>query len=68
MSANAHRRACRVTAENLRPGMYVAPWNQHLAPHRLVLRIYSVEDNAYLIEWPDRTVSRHHRWSVWHRR
>lgn len=59
------RAEVRVTAEQLAPGDRIVPWNDHVTARRAVAAVYASGDNV-LIEWADRTVTRHHRWSVWH--
>lgn len=63
---DAIRRAVRVDAEHLATGDRVAPWNDHDAAHREVVRTYAYDDHV-LVVWADRTVTRHHRWTPFHR-
>ena len=67
VTANERRRAVRVTTEHLVPGTYVAAWNDHFAAHRLVRWTLPADDDTVFVQWGDWTVTRHARWSVWHR-
>lgn len=63
---DAIRRAVRVHAGHLAAGDTVQPWNERDAARREVVRTYAYGDHV-LVVWADRTVTRHHRWTVFHR-